>query len=86
MKKYIFLLAMAVMAFQFQACSNSDDAPATVNEPQQEALSVDKIKAGLLPTLTRAEILDGILSGEITSIKRVRLTLLWFPFLALFLQ
>jgi len=66
MKKYIFLLAMAVMAFQFQACSNSDDAPATVNEPQQEALSVDKIKAGLLPTLTRAEILDGILSGEIT--------------------
>lgn len=66
MKKYIFLLAMAVMAFQFQACSNSDDAPATVNEPQQEALSVDKIKAGLLPTLTRAEILDGILNGEIT--------------------
>ncbi len=54
------------MVIQVLSCSNGDEDSASVNKPQQDSLSIDKLKLGLLPTLTRAEILEGILSGEIT--------------------
>ena len=56
MKKYVYFLAMALVAMQFQSCSSGDDNLASPDEFQPSAL---------LPTLTRGEILAGIQTGQI---------------------
>ena len=56
MKKYVYFLAVALVAMQFQSCSSGDDNLASPDEFQPSVL---------LPTLTRGEILDGIKNSQI---------------------
>ena len=56
MKKYVLFLAMTLVAMQFQSCSSVDDDLASSDELQQNIAP---------PTVSRAEILDGINKGQI---------------------
>ena len=56
MKKYVLFLTMALVAMQFLSCSSGDDDLAPLDELQQSFAP---------PTVSRAEILDGIKKGQI---------------------
>ena len=56
MKQYVLFIAMALLAIQFQSCSSGDDDLASSDELLQSVPP---------PTLSRAEILDGINKGQI---------------------
>ena len=57
MKQYVLFIAMALLAIQFQSCSSGDDNLASSDELQQSVPP---------PTLSRAEILNGIQKGRIS--------------------
>jgi hypothetical protein len=57
MKQYVLFIAMALLAIQFQSCSSGDDDLASSDELLQSVPP---------PTLSRAEILDGIQKGRIS--------------------
>ena len=56
MNKYVLFLAMALLVIQFQSCSSGDDDLASSDELLQSVAP---------PTVSRAEILDGIKKGQI---------------------
>ena len=57
MKQYVLFIAMALLAIQFQSCSSGDDNLVSSDELLQSVPP---------PTLSRAEILDGIQKGRIS--------------------
>lgn len=61
MKKYFFLLVMALFAIQFQSCSNDDDE-STVSKLEESYLSIEgaTYNDGEFPTATTEEELDGV--------------------------
>ncbi len=63
MKKYFYLLAMALFATQFQFCSSSDDDDSQGgNELQQKYFTIDNAvyNGGEFPAATMTETLDGV--------------------------
>ena len=61
MKKYFYLLALALFAIQFQSCSSDDEAEST-SELEKNYLSIGNAvySKGDFPTATTEEKLDGI--------------------------
>lgn len=64
MKKYFYLLAMALFATQFQFCSSSDDddAPAAGSELEQKYFTIENAvyNPGNFPAATMSETLNGV--------------------------
>ncbi|MBQ6211146.1 MAG: hypothetical protein IJK42_15475 [Prevotella sp.] len=61
MKKYFYLLALALFAIQFQSCSNDDETEST-SELEKNYLSIENAiyNNGSFPTATTEKTLDGI--------------------------
>lgn len=61
MKKYFYLLVLALFAIQFQSCSSDDETEST-SELEKNYLSIENAvyNSGSFPTATTEETLDGI--------------------------
>lgn len=62
MKKYFYLLVMALFAIQLQSCSNDDESGEAINELEKNYLSIENAvyNKGEIPAATINEPLDGI--------------------------
>lgn len=62
MKKYFYLLFMALFAIQFQSCSNDDESGEAISELEKNYLSIENAvyNKGEIPAATINEPLDGI--------------------------
>ncbi len=62
MKKYFYLLVMALFAIQFQSCSNDDESGEAISELEKNYLSIENAvyNKGEIPAATINEPLDGI--------------------------
>lgn len=62
MKKYFYLLLMAMFAIQLQSCSSGDEAAESVSELEKNYLSIENAvyNQGAIPEATTQDTLDGI--------------------------
>lgn len=61
MRKYFYLLMMAIMAISFQACSSDDDS-GNGNKLEKNYLTIENAiyKTGTVPNATTSEVLEGV--------------------------